>query len=132
MKFIVIAFFAFISTGCVAGEQLHKEKMYDLSSKFKDLAQSADGIVKFDHEFSKLDISILQYMQVKYPEKIKPFDGYKIKESVEGKNVVLLLCNDSVALVEDAGCSAAIDKHYWNQSIAQSCDFTIDSKIICN
>ena len=85
MKFIFIAFFALISTGCVAGEQFHKEKMYDLSSKFKDLAQSADGIVKFDHEYSKLDISILQYMQVKYPEKIKPFDGYIIKESVESK-----------------------------------------------
>jgi hypothetical protein len=111
------------------------EVMYDLAAQFQNLAQSADGYVKFRLPPEKADgingEELLEQIRQNMPQKLAPFIDYTVHAKVEGSNVVLLLCDSDVALIEDAGCNYRLDKTLWKKPTKNSCRFTINSGDYC-
>ncbi|WP_421201891.1 hypothetical protein [Aeromonas enteropelogenes] len=131
MKYISFLLLSLTLIGCSSTNRYDDEHMYDLASQFKDLAQSVDGMVKFGDLTTKNGDQILTQMFQESPEKAEPFEMYTIKVELQGDNAILLLCNKDVALIEDAGCNATLDKTYWNTPAPNSCNITINSKTLC-
>jgi hypothetical protein len=67
------------------------------------------------------------------PGLLKPFSTYQIKAKRQGGHTVMLVCSQdgSVALLEDAGCTAALDRHRWKDSPLSACVFTADITRLC-
>lgn len=131
MKIVFFFLVALLSVGCSASKQYNDEKMYDLASQFKDLAQTVDGSIKFGETVIENGDNALEIVSIGQPDKVAPFAKYTIKVDVQGDNAVLLLCDADIALIEDAGCNAVLDKIYWKNATQNSCSFTIDSHQLC-
>ncbi|MGO2128820.1 MAG: hypothetical protein ACTH4U_08780 [Pseudoalteromonas prydzensis] len=62
---------------------------------------------------------------------LAPFEGYQLKVFIQDKNAVLLLCEDDVLLIEDAGCTAQSDIQHWQSTHQQACEITLDTNQVC-
>ncbi|MBE0458429.1 hypothetical protein NDQ71_03950 [Pseudoalteromonas sp. KG3] len=62
---------------------------------------------------------------------LAPFEGYQLKVFIQDKNAVLLLCEDDVLLIEDAGCTAQSDIQHWQSTDQQACETTLDTNQVC-
>ena len=131
MNYISFLLLSLTLIGCSSTNSYDDEHMYDMSSQFKDLAQSVDGMVKFGDLAGKDGDQVLTQVFLESPEKTKPFEKYTIKVELQGENAILLLSEKDVALIEDAGCKAVLDNHYCNAPKPNSCNFTIDSSTLC-
>ncbi|NMU86979.1 hypothetical protein HKB16_29455, partial [Vibrio parahaemolyticus] len=47
MKYLNLLILSMLTAGCSVSKPYRDEKMYDLASQFKDLAQTVDGCIKF-------------------------------------------------------------------------------------
>lgn len=131
MKYIVFIILSILTAGCSAKNPYNNEEMYDLASQFKDLSQTVDGSIKFGDAVVESGVQALEIVSVEQPDKVVPFVKYTIKVEIQGDNAVLLLCEDDVALIEDAGCNAVLDKIYWKEIKSNSCVITLDSNQVC-
>jgi hypothetical protein len=132
MKTITLLICIFLSVSCSAINKYDDERMYDLASKFKDLSQSIDGHIKFSEDLIYDGDQILNQMLLSAPNLLTSFADFTIKVSVQKSNAILLLCDGDIALIEDAGCNAVMDKILWKDVKPNSCEFTIDSIQLCN
>lgn len=130
MKFSFISLLLIISSQVCFAQEYDDEEMYDVASRFKDLSQKVDGYVKFSPGAIKENASVLENAGVKTTIQ-REFSGYEVKVDVQGANVVMLLCKDDVALIEDAGCNAELDKALWKSPEANSCRVTLESSSVC-
>lgn len=131
MKIALFLLISVLSVGCSASKQYNDEEMYDLASQLKDLAQTVDGSIKFGKTVIENGDKALEIVSNEHPDKVAPFTKYIIKVDIQDDNAVLLLCDADIALIEDAGCNAILDKTYWNNVVQNSCAFTIDSHQLC-
>ncbi|MGY0588502.1 MAG: hypothetical protein ACW7DY_22700, partial [Paraglaciecola chathamensis] len=127
MKHLLFIIVSMLIVGCSASNPYNDEKMYDLASQFKDLSQTVDGAIKFGEVAIETGQQALERVSVEQPDKVAPFAEYVIKVELQGDNAVLLLCDDNIALIEDAGCNAVLDKVYWQVLNPNSCVITLDS-----
>lgn len=130
MKFSFISLLLIISSQACFAQEYDDEVMYDLASKFKDLSQKVDGYVKFSPGATKENATVLENAGVRTIIQ-REFSGYEVKVDVQGSNVVMLLCKDDVALIEDAGCNAELDKALWKSPKPNSCNIALKSSLIC-
>lgn len=131
MKHLLFIIVSMLIVGCSASNSYNDEKMYDLASQFKDLSQTVDGAIKFGEVAIETGQQALERVSVEQPDKVAPFAEYVIKVELQGDNAVLLLCDDNIALIEDAGCNAVLDKVYWQVLNPNSCVITLDSHQLC-
>lgn len=131
MKHLLFIIVSMLIVGCSASNPYNDEKMYDLASQFKDLSQTVDGAIKFGEVTVETGQQALERVSVEQPDKVAPFAEYVIKVELQGDNAVLLLCGDNIALIEDAGCNAVLDKVYWQVLNPNSCVITLDSHQLC-
>ena len=131
MKHLLFIIVSMLIVGCSASNPYNDEKMYDLASQFKDLSQTVDGAIKFGEVTIETGQQALERVSVEQPDKVAPFAEYVIKVELQGDNAVLLLCDDNIALIEDAGCNAILDKVYWQVLNPNSCVITLDSHQLC-
>ncbi|MFT6351898.1 hypothetical protein [Neptuniibacter pectenicola] len=131
MKHLLFIIVSMLIVGCSASNPYNDEKMYDLASQFKDLSQTVDGAIKFGEVTIETGQQALERVSVEQPDKVAPFAEYVIKVELQGDNAVLLLCDDNIALIEDAGCNAVLDKVYWQVLNPNSCVITLDSHQLC-
>lgn len=63
-----------------------------------------------------------------------PFSAYQIKSMrKDGYSAILLCTQDGAnALLEDAGCTAAMDRHRWRDDPGSSCTYSMDLKQLCS
>lgn len=132
MKYLNLLILSMLTAGCAVSKPYNDEKMYDLASQFKDLAQTVDGSIKFGDVMIDSGAQALEIVSTEQPDKVAPFVKYTIKAEMQGDNAVLLLCEEDVALIEDAGCNAVLDKVYWNELKSNSCVITLQSNQVCN
>ena len=131
MKHLLFIIVSMLIVGCSASNPYNDEKMYDLASQFKDLSQTVDGAIKFGEAGIETGQQALERVSIEQPDKVAPFAEYVIKVELQGDNAVLLLCDDNIALIEDAGCNAVLDKVYWQVLNPNSCVITLDSHQLC-
>lgn len=122
-----------VVSGCaqVFAEQYDDERMYNLASQLKDLAQELDGYVKFSDDQQVSRESLLQ-RSGSLNIVSNPFSGYQVLVDLQGNHVVLMLCDKDISLMEDAGCNAEFDKIYWKRPQSDSCKITLQAAQVCS
>jgi hypothetical protein len=67
------------------------------------------------------------------PTLLAPFAEYQIKAMRQGNHAATLVCSQdgASALLEDAGCTAAMDLQRWKEHPRKPCAFTVDLAQLC-
>ncbi len=78
--------------------------------------------------------NLIQAATAHDPSLLEPFDGYHLEAGIQGEFGVVLVCtaDGSRALLEDAGCTAALDAARYREAPPTPCVFTIDPVCICS
>lgn len=65
---------------------------------------------------------------------LTPFDAYALRARRENRHTSVLLCtaDRSRRLVEDAGCTAKVDRHYWREAGDAGCEFEQPLEASCS
>lgn len=125
-----------IQTGCatLSPEQKHAEEMLTAASALTKVAAAAEASVRYGNPPENMsDVEFLQFATAHDPTLLQPFAKYQLKSIRRERHAIILLCNaDGVAaLVEDAGCTAQVDRHHWQSAPTPSCAFTLEPAKIC-
>jgi len=67
------------------------------------------------------------------PMLLTPFAEYRIMATRQGNHAATLVCSQdgATALLEDAGCTAAMDLQRWQEKPRGPCTFTVDLARLC-
>lgn len=129
----VAVLFAVAVIGCGSNSKAREpEVMYDMASQLKDIALAVQGTVKYDDGERMSDKELLLAALGNDKSSLEIFGEYQLHVLVEGKRSSLMLCDDEVALIEDSGCTAEVDAHYWNANKPYSCEFKLELAKVCN
>ncbi|KHS91814.1 hypothetical protein RC86_09430 [Pectobacterium brasiliense] len=122
MKYIALMSALFLAGCCSFSSANQQETMYPLSSALTKLSASVEAETRYGNPDSATDSTLLA-----------PFKDYKMKaKSVEGHSLILVCSADGrQALLEDAGCTAKMDKHHWQEKANPGCNYTIDMAQVC-
>lgn len=131
---LVIGIYALLLAGCVTpGPQNDAETMYIKASALTKLSASVESTVRYKQPPEGIsDDELLALSTAHDPALLVPFAGYTVKVLREDRHAVVLVCSaDGVrGLLEDAGCTAAMDVHLW-QSGTSACTFTLVPATVC-
>ncbi len=131
---IALWFILLTSAGCTVSRAAEAEKMYILGSALTKLSAAVEATVRYESPPVGIgDAEILALATKHDPGLMAPFADYNVQVLRESEHAILLVCDKEgrVGLLEDAGCSAPMDKHLWNGDPPKPCNFTIDIKVVC-
>lgn len=132
--FICLLFISLLNGCAIVSKKDNAEEMYVKASALTKLSTAVEGVVRYENPPETLsDQELLQLSAEDDITLLEPFNGYVLKVNREFQHAIILVCNadGTKGLLEDAGCTAAIDKHLWQESNA-TCDFTLQSDSLCN
>lgn len=114
-------------TACRTAPTVRGREMYELGSALTMLSAAVEAEVRYgDAPADISDEELIQRATKHDPGLVAPFSGYVLRVARENRHAIVLVCTkDRVALLEDAGCSAPMDRHLWDSSPAKPCEFTI-------
>lgn len=125
--------FAALLNGCASVTTSdNSELMYIKASPLTKLTAAVEATLRIDKPSATLsDQELLELSTKDDPELLEPFKGYILKVNKDFNHIILLVCNaeGTKGLLEDAGCTYALDKHLW-QSVLP-CKFTLRSENLC-
>ncbi|PKP60086.1 hypothetical protein CVT91_05610 [Candidatus Atribacteria bacterium HGW-Atribacteria-1] len=133
-----IVLFASLSTvliaGCVAdGSTTDSDSLYITASALTKLSASVESTVRYKNPPDNIpDEDLLKLATEHDPSLMAPFSGYTVKVLREDRHAVVLVCSEdgALGLLEDVGCTAAMDKHLW-QVEGSDCSFTLSPSSAC-
>lgn len=140
MKSLILLTSCLAITACASSPQYQGEAMYDMASVLKDIAQSVDGELKFGDTQPLSKAQVVQNAMADNQGKLSQLEqlarkakvsDYRILYDFQQDHAVVLVCDDDIALMEDAGCNAEFDKVYWHQPQNNSCEFHLDAQQLC-
>lgn len=125
-----------VLTGCatLSPEQKHAEEMLTAASALTKVATAAEASVRYGNPPENLsDAEFLQFATAHDPALLQPFGKYQLKSLRQERHAAILVCSadGAVALIEDAGCTAQVDRHHWQAIPTLSCSFTLEPARIC-
>lgn len=132
-----IIFLAVFVAGCAGlptEEQAREEEMLIAASALTKLAAAAEASVRYGNPPENLsDEEFLQFATAHDPVLLRPFAQYRLKALWQERHAVILVCSadGSIALIEDAGCTAQSDRHHWRSVPAPTCMFSLEPRKVC-
>lgn len=129
----IILLALFLLTACTS-TSAKKEEMYTLASALTKLSSAVEATVRYNPPSENLtDQQLLELATLHDPSLLLPFKSYQIQVKKENRHAIVLVCKqkDSPALLEDAGCSAEMDKNHWLNKPPVPCVFTLDTGSVC-
>lgn len=124
---LVIAF-----PGCGKKDKPDAKTMSKLASSLTKLASAVESTVRYKKPPKGISDAELLKLATKHDPKIlAPFKNYVVKVLNQNRHGVVLVCSKDGkrGLLEDAGCSRAMDKQLWKGSA--SCKFTLKPGSVC-
>ncbi|WP_372825893.1 hypothetical protein [Polaromonas sp.] len=118
-------------TSCAAQDN---RQMYAKASALTKLSAAVEATVLYRNPSPTLsDDELLKLVAANDPTLLKEFDGFKVRVLRESQGVVLLVCKTKadLALLEDASCTAKLDRHHWRDSAKNLCEFTLKTVEVC-
>lgn len=115
------------------GEGPQAKVMMVLAGQLTKLSAAVDATVAFENPPARLNDAELIELSTQYDPSLRtPFSDYSVRVFRGGNHAVVLVCDKSaaIALLEDAGCTAAMDRYRWKES-AGPCSFSIDPASAC-
>jgi hypothetical protein len=132
-----IIFLAVFVAGCAGlptEEQAREEEMLIAASALTKVAAAAEASVRYGNPPENLsNDEFLKFATAHDPALLQPFAKYRLRALRQERHAVILVCSSdgSIALIEDAGCTAQSDRHHWRAMPAPSCVFTLESGKVC-
>ncbi len=126
---LVLAF-----AGCTASRAAESERMYVLGSALTELSASVEAIVRYENPPEGISDNDLLVLSTKHdPRLMEPFADYALHISREDAHAVVIVCDkeDTVGLLEDAGCSSEMDRHLWKEDPPKPCKITLKARDVC-
>lgn len=125
---IIILTLLVFTTGCAHSNAFDKEEMYTLSAALTKLTAAVEEKVYFKEAPAEMkDMELVNFSITHDPRLKEPFAEYFLKvQGVDG-HAIVLICDKSGTrgLIEDGGCTSAVDKHWWQDKSSHPCVITI-------
>ncbi len=132
LRYITLAAVVLIGTGCAS--RVQERDMNHLASALTKVSAAVDAKVRYEnYPASASSEELLNAVAQVDPPLMKNFDGQVLRVLRQGEDSAVLLCEAGPgrALLEDAGCTAAMDVHRWSLAAPQRCEFTLNLKAVC-
>lgn len=121
--------------GCAAtGPSPNGETMLIKASALTKLSAAAESAVRYKNAPADLtDRALLHWAASHDPGLLAPFSAYTLKVLRRDRHTVVLMCSEdgTLALLEDAGCTAKLDRHRWRDTPGAVCGFSIEPGAVC-
>ena len=121
--------------GCAsAAYSPNEEAMLTKASALTKLSAAAESAVRYKDAPAELtDRALLAWATTHDPALLAPFSAYTLKVLRQERHAVVLVCTQdgAVALLEDAGCTAELDRHQWRDRPGTGCGFSIEPSVVC-
>lgn len=112
-----------LSVGCASA--VHDEQdLYEKASALTKVSSALEAAVYFDTPPEGLqDRALLEHATQDDPTVLEPFKGLTLKADHFQNHGVVLMCDSAgqEALIQDLGCTAAPDIHYWDTPEVEPC-----------
>lgn len=104
------------------------DEYYELATALTKLSAAVESAVRYKNPPKGLSDQELIAFSVQHdPSLTDAFDGYVVKASMQDRHALLLVCEDeSLALLEDLGCSKELDSHRWKEP--GECQFALSAQ----
>lgn len=129
-----IVFYLLVVAGCAHAASYDAEQMYRLASALTKLSAAVESAVGFKDPPGELaDAALVEFATRHDPTLRAPFEEYTLRTLRLYPHAAVLVCtpDGQQALLEDAGCSAALDQHRWKEKPPPPCEFTVDLASAC-
>ena len=129
--------FLIVLAGCATlatGQTYSEEQMLTAAAALTKVSAAAEANLRYGSPSDTLsDAEFLAQSVAHDPELLRPFSAYQIKATRQGGHAAILVCSQdgAIALLEDAGCTAAMDRHRWRDDPKSLCVFTIALTQLC-
>ena len=104
------------------------------ASALTKLSAAAESAVRYkDVPEDLTDRALLRWATSHDPALLAPFPAYTLKVLRQDRHAVVLVCTEdgTIALLEDAGCTAELDRHRWRDTPDAVCGFSIEPRVVC-
>ena len=124
-----------LTLGCAStGQSPGEETMLIKASALTKLSAAAESAVRYKNAPVDLtDRVLLQWATSHDPALLAPFSAYTLKVLRQDRHALVLVCTEdgTIALLEDLGCTAALDRHRWRDAPGAACAFSIAPGVAC-
>ncbi len=124
----------FVLGGCSFNLVEDDTKYYQLASALTKLSSAVEATVRYKKIPDGATSDKIVELSIAHDKSLlTPFSDYKIKIYVEARHAIVLVCNAAVteAYLEDAGCSAELDRHHWKTEVIEPCAATLNLTQVC-
>lgn len=125
-----------LSSVPAVAESLSEEALMIKAAELTKLSTAVESAVRYEREQSaNLDgTRLLQYATSQDPVLLSRFEGLIVRVSKTDEHASVLVCtaDSQQALLEDAGCTAAMDRHAWRERPEAPCEFKLDLAALCS
>ena len=121
--------------GCLPSHANEEEQYYQLATSLSKLSKAVEAVVAFDDPPAGTSGEELLALATAHdPSLLTPFTGYSVQAVRQGEHASVMVCTDDrdKALLEDAGCSAALDRHAWKNKPLPPCEPAVDLDKVCS
>lgn len=111
------------------------ERMYALAPALTRLTSAVESATRYKNTPPELrDDALLEFATRHDRSLLAPFERYRLLAQRQGRDAVVLVCGrkQPVRLLEDAGCSAKLDRHHWRSPEVLPCEFTLNIGAACS
>jgi hypothetical protein len=122
-------------TTLVPGRPYSEEEIMGLAAALTKVSAAAEANLLYGAPSDTLtDSEFLTQSVAHDPALLAPFSSYQIKATRQSGHTAILVCSKdgAVALLEDAGCTAAMDGQRWKEDPPGPCVFTADLAQLCS
>lgn len=131
-RYFVLTVFVILATGCATPSP--EREMNSLASALTKLAAAVDASVRYDDPMASMsETNLLRLATAHDPSLMAPFVSFELHVQRVGSDSSVLICRASAgqAVLEDAGCTALMERHHWKSQPALACEPTLDLHTIC-
>lgn len=121
-------------TNAVTAHAQESEELMIKASKLTKLTTAVESTVRYKDPPANLTETELLALSVEHdPSLLSPFEGHTMRVLSKDRHAAVLVCNQDASrgLLEDAGCTAEMDRHHWRDDPTAACQFTVDLDSIC-
>lgn len=110
-----------------------EEEMLVKASALTKLAAAAESAIRYKEPSPDLsEREFLEFSTHHDPSLLEPFTGLRLHVLRKDRRAVVLVCSadGTIRLLEDAGCSALLDRHHWRDPVFP-CEFSVNPEAEC-
>jgi len=136
MRIMVVLAIALVGCATVAtGQTYSEEEMMTSAAAVTKVSAAVEANLRYGAPSDTVsDREFLAQSVAHDPGLLAPLSAYQVKTARQGGHTAILMCSQdgAIALLEDAGCTAAMDRHRWRDDPKSRCVFTIDLARLCS